>query len=331
MAANDSIDGHRTDNSVVSPTEFHSLGEPPLNPLVLLLRVETLDGSSLPEKFLTVSNCHDLSIECGEEEPYKVELLSTYEACLTYKEDVVIVELAIKLMAVETWIALPVVITAVIPSKDTVDKIIQVWEQSRKDKEMKANDRLAAMQEEQDAPRYRLKQATNKETQLMEDITSYVAKQGDLTKIVRHLTEQVKILESQQSLNQIKDERRGRHFRSPLKENPFSDVEVPQTSSTNFQIKADLDLGKFSGSDPTHPEELTFEQWCTDVKAYQIDYPAVVLLPAVRKSIIGKAKSVVRSFGPRYTIDDAIRVLTKEYAGVASSDVIFKEFYQLKQ
>ena len=214
-----------------------------------------------------MSNCHDLSIECGEEEPYKVELLSAYETGLTYKEDVVIAELAINLMAVETWIALPVVITAVILSKDKGDKIIQVREQSRKDKEMKASDRLAAMQEEQDALKYRLKQATNKETQLMEDITSYVAKQGDLTKIVRHLTEQVKILESQPSLNQIKDERQSRHFRSPLKENPFSNVEVPQTSSTNFQIKADLDLGKFSGGDPTPPEELTFEQWCADVKA----------------------------------------------------------------
>ena len=196
MAANDSIDGHRTDNLVVSPTKFHSLGEPPLNLLVLLLCVETLDRSPLPEKFLTVSNCHDLSIECGEEEPYKVELLSAYEACLTYKEDVVIMELAIKLMAVETWIALPVVITAVILSKYKVDKIIQVREQSRKDKEMKANDRLAAMQEEQDTLKSKLKQATNKETQLMEDITSDVAKQGALTKIVRHLTKQVKILES---------------------------------------------------------------------------------------------------------------------------------------
>ena len=160
---NDSIDGNGTDNPIVSPTEFHSLGKPPLNLLVLLLCVETLDGSSLPEKFLTVSNCHDLSIECGEEKPSKVELLSACEACLTYKEDVVIAELAIKLMAVETWIALPAVITAVILSKDKVDKIIQVWEQSRKDKEMKANDRLAAMQEEQDALRYRLKQATNRD------------------------------------------------------------------------------------------------------------------------------------------------------------------------
>ena len=75
--------------------------------------------------------------------------------------------------------------------------------------------------------------------------------------------------------------------------------------STDFQIKADLDLGKFSGSDPTPADELLFEQWCADVKSYQNDYPAVVLLPAVRKLIIEKAKSVVHSLGPQYTIDDA--------------------------
>ena len=40
----------------------------------------------------------------------------------------------------------------------------------------------------------------------MEDITSCIAKQEDLTKIVNHLTEQIKGLESQQSLNQTMDE-----------------------------------------------------------------------------------------------------------------------------
>ena len=56
-----------------------------------------------------------------------------------------------------------------------------------------------------------------------------------------------------------------------------------------------------------------------------------MLLPAVRKSIQGRAKSVLRNLGPDYTIDQAIEVLTREYEGVANSDVVFKEFYQLKQ
>ena len=95
MVATDAMDGHRADAAVASPMEFHSLGEPTLNLLVLLPCRETLDGNVLPEKFLTIPNCCDLSIDCGEEEPYKLELLSAYEACLTYKESVIIADLAI--------------------------------------------------------------------------------------------------------------------------------------------------------------------------------------------------------------------------------------------
>ena len=32
-----------------------------------------------------------------------------------------------------------------------------------------------------------------------------------------------------------------------------------------------------------------------------------------------------------YTVEEVISVLNQEYEGVASSDVIFKDFYQLKQ
>ena len=67
------------------------------------------------------------------------------------------------------------------------------------------------------------------------------------------------------------------------------------------------------------------------VKSYQASYPDNILLPAIWKSIIGKAKSVIRHLGPLYTVDEVITVLTQEYEGVASSDVIFKDFYQLKQ
>ena len=98
-----------------------------------------------------------------------------------------------------------------------------------------------------------------------------------------------------------------------------------------FNLKANLDIGKFSGTKPTLSDELTFNQWCINVKSYQASYPDNILLPAIRKSIVGKAKSVIRYLGPLYTVDEVITVLTQEYEGVASSDVIFKDFYQLKQ
>ena len=56
-----------------------------------------------------------------------------------------------------------------------------------------------------------------------------------------------------------------------------------------FRIQTDLDLGKFSGLDLVPTNELTFEQWLSDIRAYQRQFPEFVLLPAVRKSIQGRA------------------------------------------
>ena len=107
--------------------------------------------------------------------------------------------------------------------------------------------------------------------------------------------------------------------------NPFGNL------STSFQVKADIDIGKFSGTEPTPSRELNFDQWCIDVKSYRSSYPDSILLPAIQKSIAGKAKSVIRHLGPSYTVEEVTSVLTQEYEGVASSDVIFKDFYQLRQ
>ena len=82
---------------------------------------------------------------------------------------------------------------------------------------------------------------------------------------------------------------------------------------------------------PTPSDELNCHQWCIDVKSYQSSYPNNILLPAVRKSIVSKAKSIIQHLGPSYTVEEVISVLTQEFEGVASSDVIFKDFYQLKQ
>ena len=101
--------------------------------------------------------------------------------------------------------------------------------------------------------------------------------------------------------------------------------------TTSFQVKADLDLGKFSRTEPVPNNELTFNQWRVDVQSYQVNVPDHILLPAIHKSIIGKAQSVVRTLGPSYTVEDVVKCLAREYEGVASSDIVFKEFYQLKQ
>ena len=143
--------------------------------------------------------------------------------------------------------------------------------------------------------------------------------QCDLLKTVEQLTEKVTKLEIQ-----------------PLHAPGFLTSSSQNVSTfgnllTSFQVKADIDINKFSGTEPTPADKLNFNQWCIDVKSYQASYPNNILLPAIRKLIVGKAKSVIRHLGPSYTVDGVLAILMQEYEGVASSDVIFKDFYQLKQ
>ena len=147
-----------------------------------------------------------------------------------------------------------------------------------------------------------------------------VEKQTNLLKVVEQLTEKVTKLEMQPLHAQ--------GFMTTSSQNisnPFGNL------STSFQVKAYIDIGKFSDTEPIPSVELNFNQWCIDVRSYQASYPDSILLPAIRKSIVGKAKSVIRHLGPSYTVDELITVLTQEYEGGASSEIIFKDFYQLKQ
>ena len=109
-----------------------------------------------------------------------------------------------------------------------------------------------------------------------------VEKQTNLLKVVEQLTEKVSKLETQP-------------FQTPgfmtsssqNVSNPFGNL------STSFQVKADIDIGKFSDTEPTPSDKLNFNQWCIDIKSYQSSYPDNILLPAVRKSIVGRAKSII--------------------------------------
>ena len=164
------------------------------------------------------------------------------------------------------------------------------------------------------------KEVVTQRREFARQLNDNVEKQTNLLKVLEQLTEKVSKLETQP-------------FQTPgfmmsssqNVSNPFGNL------STSFQVKADIDIGKFSGTEPTPSDELNFDQWCIDIKSYQSSYPNNILLPAVQNSIVGKAKSIIQHLGPSYTVEEVISVLTQEYEGVASSDVIFKELYQLRQ
>ena len=292
----------------------------PINPMVLLVRIEHVDGRPIEPEILTETTFRELcSYENSSYEPYAVEILSPHEICITYRQGVSLGQIAGELMAIESWRDFPILITIVIIKRSKVDSIVEVrqkYRQEQKDRKLKELEMLKQgqydLQEEFEL------MAAQKST-LKQQMVEQDVKQDNLLKAVEQLTEKVTRLETQ-----------------PVQPQGFMTSSSQNVSNfgnllTSFQVKADIDIGKFSGTKPTPTDELNFGQWCIGVRSYQVSYPDNILLPAIQKSIVGRAKSVIRHLGPSYTVEEVITVLTQEYEGVASSNVIFKDFYQLRQ
>ena len=319
MASN-KITGENS-NASWEDDHFSKVDEPvPVNPMVLLVRIEYVDGRPIEPDILTETSFRELCLYVNSSyEPYAVEILSPHKICITYRKGVSLGQVAGELMAIESWRDFPIQITIVIIKRLKVDSIVEVrqkYRHEKKDHELKELEKLKQgqydLQEE-------FEQMAAQKSTLKQQMVEQDAKQGNLLKAVEQLTEKVTKLEMQ-----------------PVQPQGFMTSSSQNVSNfgnllTSFQVKADIDIGKFSGTEPTSTDELNFDQWCMDVRSYQVSYPDNILLPAIRKSIVGRAKSVIRHLGPSYTVEGVITVLTQEYEGVASSDVIFKDFYQLRQ
>ena len=253
-------------------------------------------------------------------EPHTIEILSSHELCLTYEQGIVLGHVAGELMVIESWMDLLVLITVVIIDRSKVDAFVKARQDYRKNQRKKERTEIDILKQGQHDLQDELSQVTNQKERLAWQLNDNDEKQAHLLRVVEQLTEKVTKLETQPLHAQGFITSSSQNL-----SNPFGNL------STSFQVKADLDIGKFIGTEPTPSNELTFNQWCIDVKFYQASYPDNILLPAIRKSIVGRAKSVIRHLGPSYTVEEVITVLTQEYEGAASSDVIFKDFYQLRQ
>ena len=286
--------------------------ETQINHMVLLFQIEHVDGRPIEPEVLTEATFRDLCISTNPlHKPQAVEVLSLHEICFTYKQGIILGHVAGELMVIESWMDFPILITVVIIKRSKVDVIVEARQQHRQVQKEKEQEELAKLKQGQYDLQDELDQITVQREKLAQQLLDHDEKQGSLLKVVKQLTEKVTKLETQPLHTQ--------GFMTSSSQNvsnPFGNL------STSFQVKADIDLGKFSGTKPTPPDELNFDKLCINVKSFQASYPDSILLLAVRKSIVGKAKSVIRHLGPSYTVDEVITILTQEYEGVAGSDLL---------
>ena len=306
---------YELDNERSPSTDYESIhSSPELHKLVLLVRIRQYEQEPIGPELFTQDRIRELCNSTKSHyEPFDIELMSEYKACLTFKRDVTLGMVVGELMSIEDWMGVPVVITVLILGRDKIGAILEAQERHRqivRQKEIENGGDL----------RVRDRELQEEKVKLEREIQDYSGKQRNLEKIVEGLREKIQKMETQ-----------------PISGKGFSISSAQNLSgsfgnlTTSFQVKADLDIGKFSGTEPVPDNELTFDQWKIDVRSYQTSVPDHILLPAVRKLIVGKAQLVVQTLGPNYSVEDIIKCLAREYEGVASSDIVFKEFYQLKQ
>ena len=238
--------------------------------MVLLVRIEHIDGRPIEPTILTETTFRDLcQYSNSTYEPHAVDILSPYEICITYKQGVPLGQVAGELMTIESWKDFPILITVVIIKRSKVDSIVEVrqkYQQEQKDRELKE---IKKLKQGQYDLREEFEQVNVQKEMLRQKIVDNDVKQGSLLHVVEQLTEKVAKLETQ-----------------PLQAQGFMTSSTQNVSnfgnlSTSFQVKADIDIGKFSGTEPTPSDELNFDQWCIDVKSYQTSYPDNILLPCL--------------------------------------------------
>ena len=86
-----------------------------VNPLVLLVRIEHVDGRPIQPEVLTETSLKDL-YACTNpvHSPNAVKILSPHELCLTSEKGVELGRVAGELIAIESWMDFPVLIMVVI-------------------------------------------------------------------------------------------------------------------------------------------------------------------------------------------------------------------------
>ena len=96
-----------------------------LNPMVLLVRVKHIGGRPIEPEILTEAAFKEICTYTNPSHtPHAVEILSPHEICLTYKQGITLGHVAGELMAIESWMDFPILVTVVIIKNSKVDTIV---------------------------------------------------------------------------------------------------------------------------------------------------------------------------------------------------------------
>ena len=85
--------------------------------------IEKVNGDPLPEYLMNPQQLNVFSVQYVGEQPYHIELLSSCKACVSYREGVMIVVVAGRLMNVAIWNEIPLVVSCTLVPRGRMNAI----------------------------------------------------------------------------------------------------------------------------------------------------------------------------------------------------------------
>ena len=131
MASNEIEEGSATERVAQEETDYNSVSDVPISTLKVLMRIEKVNGNPLPESLMNPQQLNVFCVQYVGEQPYNIELLSSYEACISYREGVVIAVVAGRLMNATVWNEIPLVVSYTLVPRERMSAIVKAHENIR--------------------------------------------------------------------------------------------------------------------------------------------------------------------------------------------------------
>ena len=248
MASNEIEEGSATERAASDETDYNSVSDVPISSTKVLMRIEKINGDPLPESLMNPQQLNVFCVQYAGEQPYHIELLSSYEACISYREGVMVAVVAGRLMNAAAWNEIPLVVSCALVSRERISAIVKAHENIRGtwNKNEQRGDELSegeTLSEHSSSQlKHRVDQIATHEEEMSRNMEKCMEQQLKLAQLVEGLRTQL----SQLQINPVPDIT-GKDFPTP----GGSQVQgLSPMSNHQFRIQTDLDLGKFSGSDP---------------------------------------------------------------------------------
>ena len=141
-------------------------------------------------------------VQYGAEQPYHTELLSSYEACISYREGVVIAVVAGRLMNAIAWNEIPLVVSCTLVPRERMSAIVKAHENVRgtwneneqKEDELSEGETLSEHSSSQ--LKHRVDQIATHEEEMSRNIEKCMEQQQQLAQLVEGLGKQLSQLQN---------------------------------------------------------------------------------------------------------------------------------------